>query len=133
MTDGLTGRMLAGALDGWLAAGLFPRQRGLISSLFVAGFTGCGIIFYILERIFDDLGSTQCAPSLAVRAHGAVPCSPAALGANGMWDCDAGKDSCMRYVFPSRQVNLSPLRAHQMRSCMQSALMVLTTMIMMYM
>ena len=43
-------------------SGLYPRNRGLISSLFVAGFTGCGIIFYILQRIFEDLGSTQCVP-----------------------------------------------------------------------
>lgn len=38
---------------------LFPRKRGLVSSLFVAGFTGCGIIFYILQSIFDDLGSSR--------------------------------------------------------------------------
>ncbi|KAK9804317.1 hypothetical protein WJX72_006375 [[Myrmecia] bisecta] len=38
---------------------LFPRKRGLISSLFVAGFTGCGIVFFILQRIFEDLGSTR--------------------------------------------------------------------------
>lgn len=65
MTASLTERRLTWADEGWLAAGLFPRQRGLISSLFVAGFTGCGIIFYILERIFVDLGSSQCAPPLA--------------------------------------------------------------------
>ncbi len=41
-------------------SGLFPRKRGLISSLFVAGFTGSCIIFYILQKIFEDLGSTQC-------------------------------------------------------------------------
>ena len=37
---------------------LFPRKRGLISSLFVAGFTGCGIIFYILNEIYKDLGGS---------------------------------------------------------------------------
>ena len=37
---------------------LFPGKRGLISSLYVAGFTGCGIIFYILYEIYEDLGST---------------------------------------------------------------------------
>jgi hypothetical protein len=38
---------------------LFPRNRGLISSLFVAGFTGCGIIFYFLDLIFNAAGSTR--------------------------------------------------------------------------
>lgn len=42
-------------------SGLFPRKRGFISALFVAGFTGCGIIFYILERIFQDVGGNRCA------------------------------------------------------------------------
>jgi len=37
---------------------LFPGKRGLISSLFVAGFTGCGIIFYILYEIYNDLGGS---------------------------------------------------------------------------
>ena len=37
---------------------LFPGKRGLISSLYVAGFTGCGIIFYILYEIYQDLGSS---------------------------------------------------------------------------
>jgi hypothetical protein len=40
-------------------SGLFPRKRGLISSVFVAGFTGSCIIFYILQKIFEDLGGTQ--------------------------------------------------------------------------
>ena len=39
---------------------LFPRKRGLVSSLFVAGFTGCGIIFYILYKIFEDVGRSMC-------------------------------------------------------------------------
>jgi nitrate/nitrite transporter NarK len=39
---------------------LFPRNRGLISSLLVAGFTGCGIIFYFLNLIFDSAGGTRC-------------------------------------------------------------------------
>jgi hypothetical protein len=39
---------------------LFPRKRGLITSIFVAGFTGCGIIFYILYQIFDGVGGTMC-------------------------------------------------------------------------
>ena len=37
---------------------LFPRHRGLVSSIFVAGFTGCGIIMYLLLLIFESLGST---------------------------------------------------------------------------
>ena len=40
---------------------LFPRNRGLISSLFVAGFTGCGVIFYFLDLIFGAAGGTRCA------------------------------------------------------------------------
>ena len=32
---------------------LFPTRRGLISSLLVAGFTGCGIVFYLLEAIWS--------------------------------------------------------------------------------
>ena len=42
-------------------SGLFPRKRGFISALCVAGVTGCGIIFYILERIFQDVGGNRCA------------------------------------------------------------------------
>jgi hypothetical protein len=38
---------------------LFPRQRGLVSAVFVAGFTGCGIIMYILQSIFENAGSTR--------------------------------------------------------------------------
>lgn len=38
---------------------LFPRKRGLVSSAFVAGFTGSGIIMYLLQLIFEDAGSTQ--------------------------------------------------------------------------
>jgi len=41
-------------------SGLFPRKRGFISALFVAGFTGCGIVFYVLDRIFEDLGGHRC-------------------------------------------------------------------------
>ena len=37
---------------------LFPGKRGLISSLYVAGFTGCGIIFYILYEIYNDVGGS---------------------------------------------------------------------------
>lgn len=39
---------------------LFPRSRGFISSLLVAGFTGCGAIFYFLDLIFIAAGSTRC-------------------------------------------------------------------------
>jgi nitrate/nitrite transporter NarK len=39
---------------------LFPRSRGFISSLLVAGFTGCGAIFYFLDLIFVSTGSTRC-------------------------------------------------------------------------
>lgn len=35
--------------------------RGLISSLLVAGFTGCGVIFYLLDLIFRAVGGTRCA------------------------------------------------------------------------
>jgi hypothetical protein len=38
---------------------LFPRSRGFISSLLVAGFTGCGAIFYFLDLIFIASGSTR--------------------------------------------------------------------------
>lgn len=55
-------------------SGLFPRKRGLISSLFVAGFTGCGIIFYILQRIFEDLHSTQAAYRGVMLVYGFVFC-----------------------------------------------------------
>eukprot|EP00208_Stichococcus_sp_RCC1054_P002385 CAMPEP_0206140458 /NCGR_PEP_ID=MMETSP1473-20131121/9531_1 /ASSEMBLY_ACC=CAM_ASM_001109 /TAXON_ID=1461547 /ORGANISM="Stichococcus sp, Strain RCC1054" /LENGTH=615 /DNA_ID=CAMNT_0053534611 /DNA_START=553 /DNA_END=2400 /DNA_ORIENTATION=+ len=55
-------------------SGLFPRQRGLISSLFVAGFTGAGIIFYILERIFEDLGGSQAAYRGVLLVYGIVFC-----------------------------------------------------------
>jgi MFS family permease len=37
---------------------LFPRKRGLVSSVFVAGFTGSGIIMYLLLLIFEDGGAT---------------------------------------------------------------------------
>lgn len=32
-------------------ASLFPRRKGLVASLLVAGFTGCGIIFYIMQEM----------------------------------------------------------------------------------
>lgn len=38
---------------------LFPRSRGLVASVFVAGYTGCGIIMYLLMLIFDSAGSSQ--------------------------------------------------------------------------
>ncbi|KAL4450614.1 hypothetical protein ABPG77_000970, partial [Micractinium sp. CCAP 211/92] len=38
---------------------LFPRSRGLIASIFVAGFTGCGIIMYLLMLIFESAGGTR--------------------------------------------------------------------------
>ncbi len=28
----------------------------------MAGFTGCGVIFYLLDLIFKAVGSTRCAP-----------------------------------------------------------------------
>ena len=36
-------------------------DRGLISSLLVAGFTGCGVVFYLLDLIFQAVGPTRCA------------------------------------------------------------------------
>lgn len=38
---------------------LFPRSRGFISSLLVAGFTGCGAVFYFLDLIFVAAGSSR--------------------------------------------------------------------------
>jgi len=38
---------------------LFPRQRGLVTSIFVAGFTGSGIMMYILQLIYEASGSTN--------------------------------------------------------------------------
>ena len=38
---------------------LFPTKRGLISSVFVAGFTGSGIMMYILQLIYEAAGSTR--------------------------------------------------------------------------
>ena len=38
---------------------LFPTNRGLISSIFVAGFTGSGIIMYLLQLIYEAAGSTR--------------------------------------------------------------------------
>ena len=39
---------------------LFPRSRGMVASVFVAGFTGCGIVMYLLMLIFESAGGTQC-------------------------------------------------------------------------
>ena len=41
---------------------LFPRRKGLVASLLVAGFTGCGIIFWILLKIAND---SKCGPSMS--------------------------------------------------------------------
>lgn len=49
---------------------LFPRSRGLVASIFVAGFTGCGIIMYLLMLIFESAGGTRCAPLKAQSGHG---------------------------------------------------------------
>jgi hypothetical protein len=38
---------------------LYPRSRGLVASIFVAGFTGCGIVMYLLMLVFDAAGGTQ--------------------------------------------------------------------------
>ncbi len=40
---------------------LYPRSRGFISSLLVAGFTGCGAIFYFLDLIFVASGGSRSA------------------------------------------------------------------------
>ncbi|PSC74625.1 Large neutral amino acids transporter small subunit 4 [Micractinium conductrix] len=40
---------------------LFPRSRGMVASVFVAGFTGCGIVMYLLMLIFESAGGTQSA------------------------------------------------------------------------
>ena len=52
---------------------LFPRSRGLISSLLVAGFTGCGILFYLLDLIFVAAGSTRCGCPRGAAARAARP------------------------------------------------------------
>ena len=49
---------------------LFPRSRGFISSLLVAGFTGCGAVFYFLDLIFAAAGSTR---SACLPAHQCLP------------------------------------------------------------
>jgi len=40
---------------------LFPTKRGFITSVFVAGFTGSGIMMYILQLIYEAAGSTSTA------------------------------------------------------------------------
>ena len=49
---------------------LFPLRRGLISSLMVAGFTGCGIVFYFLDLIYSAAlrAHPSLAPAVAFRA-----------------------------------------------------------------
>lgn len=45
----------------WALPGLSAlARRGLISSLLVAGFTGCGVIFYLLDLIFQAVGADRC-------------------------------------------------------------------------
>ncbi|KDD76078.1 hypothetical protein H632_c366p1 [Helicosporidium sp. ATCC 50920] len=41
------------------ASALFPRQRGLVASGLVSGFTGSGIVMYLLLLIFEAAGSTR--------------------------------------------------------------------------
>lgn len=41
------------------ASALFPRHRGLVASALVAGFTGSGIVMYLLLLIFQGCGSTR--------------------------------------------------------------------------
>uniref|UniRef100_A0A1D1ZZN3 Uncharacterized protein n=1 Tax=Auxenochlorella protothecoides TaxID=3075 RepID=A0A1D1ZZN3_AUXPR len=43
------------------ASALYPRKRGMLTAVFVAGFTGSGIIFYLLLLIFQAAGSTRAA------------------------------------------------------------------------
>ena len=38
---------------------LFPRSHGLVASIFVAGFTGCGIVMYLAMLIFESAGGSQ--------------------------------------------------------------------------
>ena len=45
---------------------LFPRSRGLVASIFVAGFTGCGIVMYLLMQIFESAGGSRCALGLSL-------------------------------------------------------------------
>lgn len=51
---------------------LFPRSRGLVASVFVAGYTGCGIIMYLLMLIFDSAGSSQKAYRTIMWCYAAV-------------------------------------------------------------
>ena len=51
---------------------LFPRQRGLVSSIFVAGFTGSGIIMYLLLLIFQAAGATMGAYRATLLAYAGI-------------------------------------------------------------
>ncbi|KAK9901983.1 hypothetical protein WJX75_000204 [Coccomyxa subellipsoidea] len=51
---------------------LFPRSRGFISSLLVAGFTGCGVIFYLLDLIFVAVGGSRGAYRLIMILYSLV-------------------------------------------------------------
>ncbi|BDA48190.1 probable solute carrier family 43 member 3 at N-terminal half [Coccomyxa sp. Obi] len=51
---------------------LFPRSRGFISSLLVAGFTGCGAIFYFLDLIFVAAGGSRGAYRLIMIMYSLV-------------------------------------------------------------
>ena len=53
---------------------LFPRSRGFISSLLVAGFTGCGAVFYFLDLIFIAAGSTRWLSSSHIQTRMLGPC-----------------------------------------------------------
>ena len=46
------------------ASNLFPARRGLVSSLLVAGFTGCGIVFYFLEMVWAATGGGGSGPGV---------------------------------------------------------------------
>ena len=71
---------------------LFPRSRGLVASIFVAGFTGCGIVMYLLMQIFESAGGSRCALRAAIaRGHGPIIllCRSAA-SIHGVLPCSQG-------------------------------------------
>lgn len=69
---------------------LFPRRRGMIASIFLAGFTGCAIIFYFLWLIFEKTGQTRSLPpppSPRVKAPTMISNMAAALSARPCNGC----------------------------------------------
>lgn len=55
---------------------LFPRSRGLVASIFVAGFTGCGIIMYLLTLVFESTGASRWVECQNVPCYRHIPWAP---------------------------------------------------------